>query len=113
MLSQEDLSLMELSAEELGDRVREQRRVLGLTQEQLAEKAGVSKETIGRIEQYVGSPTLITVCRLANALGSTGSALIAGSSSDEVVALVHSLPEHEQQIACVMLRALSAHVKTT
>lgn len=104
--------MLEPSVEELGARIRKRRHQLGLTQEQLAERAGVSKETVGRIEQGTGSPALITISRVANALGTTGSALIAGQASDEVAALVNGLPKHEQQIACVMLRALSAHVKS-
>ncbi|EDM78363.1 transcriptional regulator [Plesiocystis pacifica SIR-1] len=111
MLSQDELSKRELTHEELGDRVRERRRELGLSQEKLAEKAQVSKETIGRLEQGGGTPSLFTVRKVANALGETVSALLAGQAGDEVSALVQALPEYEQQIACVMVRALSAHVK--
>lgn len=102
-----------LSHEELGERIRERRRELGLTQESLAERAGVSTETVGRLEQAVGAPTLDTVYKVAKALGTTGSALIAERVDDEVSELVGGLPEHEQEIARVMLRALSAHVRTS
>ncbi|PRP90669.1 anaerobic benzoate catabolism transcriptional regulator [Enhygromyxa salina] len=101
-----------LTHDELGERIRRQRCSLGLTQGQLAERAGVSKETVGRLEQAVGAPTLDTVFKVARALGRTGSALLATCASDEVFALVGGLPEREQEIACVMLRALSAHVST-
>jgi transcriptional regulator with XRE-family HTH domain len=37
-------------AERLGQRIARQRRVVGLTQAELAEKAGVQPETISRIE---------------------------------------------------------------
>jgi transcriptional regulator with XRE-family HTH domain len=99
--------------EELGERIRERRRGLGLTQEGLAELAGVSSETIGRLEQAVGSPNLDTVDKVARALRTTASALIADRVCDEVSALVDGLPPHEQEIACVMLRALSSHVNAT
>lgn len=99
-----------LTHEELGQRIRACRRGLGMTQEQLAERAGVSSETVGRLEQAVGSPTLDTVYKVAKALGTTGSALIAERASDEIAELVDRLPPHEQEIARVMLRALSEHV---
>ena len=105
---------LNLTNEELGERVRDRRRSLGLTQEALAERANVSPETIGRLEQAAGNgPSLDTVYKVAKALGTTGSALLAADhSGDEVAALVHGLPDREREIACVMLRALSAHVNT-
>jgi transcriptional regulator with XRE-family HTH domain len=101
-----------LSHEDLGERVRGHRHRLGLTQETLADRAGVSTETIGRLEQAVGTPTLVTVYKVAEAMGLTGSALIAENVRDEVSGIVNGLPEHEQQIAFAMLRALSAHMST-
>jgi len=53
-----------------GARLRELRRERGLTQEQLAEKAGISTDVIAKLEQ--GKKTgarLATVCQLAGALG--------------------------------------------
>ncbi len=102
----------ELDPEELGERIRRQRCGLGLTQEQLAERARVSKETIGRLEQGVGSPTLDTLIKLSGALRTTGSVLLASTAADEVVALVAALPERELELACVMLRAMSMHFST-
>ena len=103
-----------LSNEELGERIRERRHDLRLTQAALAERANVSPETIGRLEQGTGkSPSLDTVKKVAKALGTTASALIAERTCDELLGILHGLPEREQTIACVMLRALSAHVNTT
>lgn len=106
--------LLNLTNEELGERIRDRRRSLGLTQEALADRAHVSTETIGRLEQAAGNgPSLDTVYKVAKALGTTGSALLAvGRSSDEVTGLVQGLPEREREIACVMLRALSVHTST-
>jgi transcriptional regulator with XRE-family HTH domain len=102
----------ELSPEELGKRVRDQRLGLGLSQEALAERAGISKETIGRIEQAIGSPTLDSLNKVARGLGTTGAVLIAEHPFDEVTQIVRGLPEREQEIARVMIRALSEHVAT-
>jgi transcriptional regulator with XRE-family HTH domain len=106
--------LLNLTNEELGERIRDRRRSLGLTQEALADRAHVSTETIGRLEQAAGNgPSLDTVYKVAKALKPTGSALLAADhSSDEVTGLVQGLPEREREIACVMLRALSVHTST-
>ena len=40
----------------------------GLTQKELAEKTGKKQQVISQIEKHEKSPTLTTLCRLANAL---------------------------------------------
>lgn len=58
-----------------GDQLRQLREGGGLTQEELAERSGVSKETISLIERgQVRRPRKDTVTRLADALGITGEA---------------------------------------
>jgi transcriptional regulator with XRE-family HTH domain len=106
--------LINLTNEELGERIRERRLSLGLTQEALADRATLSPETIGRLEQAVGKgPSLDTVYKVAKALGSTGAALLAvDNSGTEVNGLVQGLPDCEREIVYVMLRALSAHANT-
>lgn len=55
----------------LGARVRELRRARKVTQEQLAEKAGLSLQQVGEIERGRGNPTLTSQEGLATALGVT------------------------------------------
>jgi transcriptional regulator with XRE-family HTH domain len=52
----------------LGARLREWRRLRRLTQEALAERAGLSYKFIGEIERGRGNPTIDTLARLAEAL---------------------------------------------
>lgn len=52
-----------------GKRVAELRRKRGLTQEQLAEKAGLAQRTIASIEQGQRWARLSTLHKLAKALG--------------------------------------------
>jgi len=44
------------------------RKEIGLSQTELAEKAGSRQQVISRIEKHEDSPTLKTLCNLANAL---------------------------------------------
>ncbi len=52
----------------LGERLKKQRLLINITQSQLADKAGVGKSTIARIETGQGG-TLENVIRIATALG--------------------------------------------
>ena len=54
---------------ELGLRVRGQRKRLLLTQDELAEKAGLSVQHVGDIERGQANPTLACLCRLAEVMG--------------------------------------------
>jgi transcriptional regulator with XRE-family HTH domain len=49
--------------------VRESRKTAGLTQDQLAERAGVSRSTISRLERGVGKPRFVMVERVLHAAG--------------------------------------------
>ncbi len=48
-----------------------------LTQEQLAERSGLSYKFIGEVERGTGNPTLETIAGLANALGVRVADLVA------------------------------------
>ena len=51
-----------------GKRLRSLRRAKDLTQEQVAERAGLSLQSVGEIERGRGNPTLVNVERLSDAL---------------------------------------------
>ena len=51
-----------------GDRVRDLRKQLNLSQEDLAEKAGLHRTYIGMIERAEKNITLINIEKIANAL---------------------------------------------
>ncbi|WP_141582239.1 helix-turn-helix domain-containing protein [Actinomadura sp. WMMA1423] len=53
----------------LGETVRSTRRLLGLTVEALAARAGVSTGAVSQLERGQGNPSLQTLQRLAGALG--------------------------------------------
>jgi ribosome-binding protein aMBF1 (putative translation factor) len=53
----------------VGSAVRAARRRAGVSQSELAELAGMSQPSIARLERGVVSPTVITLDRIARALG--------------------------------------------
>lgn len=53
----------------MGARVRQLRHARKLTQEQLAERAGLSDKFLGELERGRGNPTLTTLAALSDALG--------------------------------------------
>jgi len=65
-------------ATEFGRRVRAARSALGLSQEALAEAAGVHRTYVGHIERGETSPTLANLVRLAVALSVDPGDLVRG-----------------------------------
>ena len=60
----------------LGQRIRDERLLLRLTIEQLAEKVDKSSNFIGQIERNEGKPSIETLVDIANALGTTVDSLL-------------------------------------
>ena len=54
--------------ERLGNRLKERRGELGLTQAELAERVGVTRKTVNTIENQVFVPSAILALKLARAL---------------------------------------------
>ncbi|MGX1592815.1 helix-turn-helix transcriptional regulator [Glutamicibacter sp. NPDC055491] len=57
------------SVTELGAELQRVRKQNGLTQEQLAELAGISERTLRSIERGTGNPSIEAVLSVANVLG--------------------------------------------
>lgn len=53
-----------------GDRLKEKRQALGLTQAQLFEQTGITASYVSAIERGRGNPTLDMMVKLAEAVGS-------------------------------------------
>lgn len=61
----------------LGETVRHLRKKAGLSQMDLAEKAGMAHNYVGSVERGEKAASVETTVRLATALGVKGSALLA------------------------------------
>ena len=81
--------------------LRQRRLALRLTQEQLAELAGVSLQHIGEIERGQGNPTLNSLVKLSDALDISLSELFENSeqykSEKEMRDLLHQLVEQSSE----------------
>lgn len=55
----------------LASRLKEARTAAGLTQAELAERAGVSRKTVNTVENGVFIPSTVLALSLARALGTT------------------------------------------
>jgi putative transcriptional regulator len=64
-----------LARSELGNRLKEERLRLGLTQAELAALVRVSRKTINTVENQVFVPSTVLALRLARALGTSVEAL--------------------------------------
>jgi transcriptional regulator with XRE-family HTH domain len=54
---------------QFGFAVRQARLAAGLTQEELADRAGLDRSYIGGIERGERNPTLVVIAKVANGLG--------------------------------------------
>lgn len=67
---------MDTVKKKFGNNVRELRKKKGLTQEELADKAGLHFTYIGQIERGLRNPSLINICKIATALNIDGKELL-------------------------------------
>jgi transcriptional regulator with XRE-family HTH domain len=63
----------------LGEELRERRKELNLSQEALADQAGLHTNVIGRIERGVYNPSVLVLFAVATRLGISLSELLAAS----------------------------------
>ena len=101
----------------LGERIKEERLKLGLTQAQLAEDIDISDTHIGHIERGERGITLTTLVRLAGRLGVTIDYLMQDSvkSNDENIInqfrkIIDLQSDKKKQMAIDVLKIMFAHL---
>ena len=70
---------MELDYSEIGKRIAQRRKMLGLKQSEVCERAGINDKYLSCIEIATSIPSLEVVMRLAIALETTPDAFLTGS----------------------------------
>ena len=100
----------------LGERIREERLRLNLTQAQLAEAIDISDTYMGAIERGERSLTLDTLVRLVNRLGVTVDYMLSDSVSDtdaNILNLFRQImdqqPLERKQMAINVLRTIFSY----
>lgn len=101
----------------LGQRVREERLKLNLTQEKLAESVDISNSYMGQIERGERSLTLDTLVRLVNRLGITIDYLLQDYTNTNDDNFINQLKQFmygrntkEKQMALDVLKVMFSHV---
>ncbi len=95
-----------------GGTVRRRRKALGLSLEKLAERADLSPNYLGTIENGRRDPSLSTVEKIADALGAAPGELLGGIKSlspagIEAARLFDTMPADVQESLLPLLRTLS------
>ena len=101
----------------LGQRIREERLKLNLTQARLAEDIDISDTYIGQIERGERSLTLDTLVRLVNRLGVSIDYLLkdsVGTGDENIISqfrqIIDSRSDNRKQMALDVLKAMFAHL---
>ena len=92
---------MDINKKLVGIRIMQRRKAKGLTQEELSEQIGISKNHLSGIERGVYLPTVSTIIKIFNILGFSSDSYLSGHISideDEVTALIRQLPGNEQNV---------------
>ena len=99
---------MELDKRLIGIRIMQRRKARGMTQEELAERIGFSKNHISSIERGLNVPTTQFLFKLCNVLGESPDYYLIGrlsDSADELISLIQKLPDNTQRTLCVLIKA--------
>ena len=75
-------TIIDDTGERLAARIRLERELRGWSLAEAADRAGVAKATISKIERQEISPTAVTLVRLASAFGLTLAGLLVRAESD-------------------------------
>lgn len=92
---------MNLDKKLIGIRIMQRRKEHGLTQEQLSEELGVSKNHLSSIERGVYVPTTQLLFQICNTLGETPDFYLIGKLTEEISdipKLIQQMPAEAQTI---------------
>lgn len=101
----------------LAERIRSKRKLLGLTQEQLAENADLSHNYIARIEIGTKTPSVTTLFKIADALNVNPAELISSEPStdtrqiENISFALHGLNKDEIEFVLGQLRDTTDYLK--
>lgn len=104
---------MKLDSKYIGIRILQKRKENGLSQEELSEKLGISKNHLSSIERGIYIPTTKLVIELCNVLGETPDYYLIGKitkEANETLNLLKKLPQKDQTI---ILKLIEKYIEET
>lgn len=78
----------------IGERIRELRQARGLTMQQLADRAQISRRLLTQIEHGQANPSLVTITRIARELGTDFTNLLDAASASPSPVEVFGADDH-------------------
>ena len=101
---------MNMDKKLIGIRIMIKRKEKGLSQEELSEIIGYSKNHISNIERGKYIPTTAFIFEICAALGETPDYYLIGNpteSTDKITELIKTLPKHSQ---CILLKLIEVYI---
>lgn len=97
---------------EVGGKIRSARIEAGMTQEQLAERAGISGNAVSRYEMGESEMGISMLFRIADATGTSPDELmperyVAGSEAQQIVSLLMRMEKTDREAVTHMIRRLA------
>lgn len=95
---------------QIGERVREHRALLGLTQAELAERSVLNTSYVGQIERGLREPSFKALWKIAGALNLSLSELLKEKANEEdlikneLARLLDEWPLHQQHVILDIIR---------
>ena len=101
-----------MEQEKIGKLIATKRKEKGLTQEQLAEKLGVTNKAVSKWENGRGMPDLALIKELSQILGITVSTLLSGEESkeEELILKLLKIIENLKQLYLVIIGLLICNI---
>ena len=97
---------------DVGGRIREKREAAGLTQEQLAERAGISGNAISRYETAENEMRISTLFKIADGLGTSPEGLMPerfkNESNSEIIGLLEKMDDASRAAVIQIIKKLAA-----
>lgn len=101
----------------IGQRIKECRKAMGMTQEDLAELSYIPKSTLSAYERDLVDIKMGTIKELANIFHTTGGYLIDGDEPEydedimQVVRMLQEMPEELRKVAVEQVKVLNGMCK--
>ena len=96
--------------DKLGERIRQQRILAKMTQEKLAEKAGISISFLGHIERGNRKASLETIVSICNALKVSPGLLLQDSLDDDLLGVAPQFSAPQRRLLREISNCISDYV---